>query len=123
MRLSKSLSWGLSFILVFSVWGSLSRAEDLTITTYYPSPFGVYRALRFFPTDTAPVTCDSLNEGSVYYDDGSGSEPRGLKICGGSGSTFSWQDLDNYWALATSGKFTPWYGGDKELPTIFTSIY
>lgn len=40
--------------------------ENITISTYYPSPFGVYETLRLFPT-TQPgaIPCE---EGTMYFD-------------------------------------------------------
>jgi hypothetical protein len=40
--------------------------ETLSITTYYPSPYGVYKELRLFPSSPSPCTVD--NEGSMYFD-------------------------------------------------------
>ena len=40
--------------------------DSITITTYYPSPYGVYRTLRLFPSGR-PGSCQ---EGEVFYDDG-----------------------------------------------------
>ncbi|MDP2923510.1 MAG: hypothetical protein Q8O30_07340 [Candidatus Omnitrophota bacterium] len=44
------------------------QTESITITTYYPAPFGVYGNLRLFPTTTIPA-CNANNEGVMYYDD------------------------------------------------------
>lgn len=49
---------------LFSAFCSSSFAdESITLTTYYPAPFGVYNTVRFFP-HSAPATCQS---GEVYY--------------------------------------------------------
>ena len=52
----------LFFIFVFSTCPVLSQ-EDITITTYYPAPFGVYSELRLFPHTAG--TCGQ--EGVMYY--------------------------------------------------------
>ena len=45
-----------------------AQDETLTITTYYPSPYGVYRNLRLHPS-SATNGCSSANdEGTLYYD-------------------------------------------------------
>ncbi len=52
----------LSFFAISSAYSQ----ENITITTYYPAPMGVYENLRLFPTTTVPV-CDVNNEGIMYY--------------------------------------------------------
>jgi len=72
-------------LLIFSIFvlHSLSFCEEsFTITTYYPSPYGVYKELRLYPNDAAS-TCDSNNKGAMYYSD-SGSQ---IYVCNGS----SWE--------------------------------
>lgn len=49
------------FIFAFAV------DETFTITTYYPSPYGVYKTLRLYPTDDILPTV-SCNNGEMYYD-------------------------------------------------------
>ncbi len=65
----------LFFILAFSVtvvcFGQSNTTESLTITTYYPSPYGVYRYLKLSPTDTAP-SLPALSPGVMYYDNRTG---------------------------------------------------
>lgn len=36
--------------------GGLAFAEELTLTTYYPAPYGVYNVLRLAPQASAPAT-------------------------------------------------------------------
>ncbi|MFA6383889.1 MAG: hypothetical protein WCY10_00800 [Candidatus Omnitrophota bacterium] len=56
----------LSVLTLFSVCFAQSATnETLTITTYYPSPYGVYRNLRLNPS-AEPTT--GVGEGSMYYD-------------------------------------------------------
>ncbi|MEW6008344.1 MAG: hypothetical protein AB1629_01770 [Candidatus Omnitrophota bacterium] len=40
--------------------------EELTITTYYPAPFGVYRQLRLFPRDDINLL-NPCNNGDMFY--------------------------------------------------------
>lgn len=56
-----SLAGALLFIVA-----SACADESLTITTYYPSPQGVYKQLKLHPHDTPPV-CNAANEGWMYY--------------------------------------------------------
>ncbi len=45
-----------------------SSNETLTISSYYPSPQGVYRTLKLTPTDAEPSEA-FLSPGVMYYDD------------------------------------------------------
>lgn len=67
----------LSFIcgvLLFYASAAAQTTENLTITTYYPSPAGSYRTLRFVPNDAVDPTthCGTIGganqEGTQYYD-------------------------------------------------------
>lgn len=65
---------GLFLALGLCVWGGGVAAnaadESITISTYYPSPYGVYQNLRIFPTDAcpaAPNNCTTANSGLIVY--------------------------------------------------------
>jgi hypothetical protein len=78
-------------ILFFLISPLITHSQEtITITTYYPAPYGVYRHVRLFPTTTVPA-CDSNNEGVMYYD----SDEDALKVCtsDGSGYSFSYASL------------------------------
>ncbi|MGE0268491.1 MAG: tail fiber domain-containing protein [Candidatus Omnitrophota bacterium] len=45
----------------------LAQAETLTMTTYYPSPFGVYQSLRLAP-NASPPACSVSTTGTMYVD-------------------------------------------------------
>jgi hypothetical protein len=64
--------------------------ESLTITTYYPSPYGVYRALKLFPTTPAPYPCDSTNEGTLYYDSAFNTTRQCVRD---SATTYNWVNV------------------------------
>jgi hypothetical protein len=77
--------------LVSGVWGLVSSAsaqtESITFTTYYPSPYGVYRRLRVQPSAPDPgegPTTPCTNPGELYFD----STTNNLYICSGSPSTW-----------------------------------
>ncbi|MCA9395105.1 MAG: tail fiber domain-containing protein [Candidatus Omnitrophica bacterium] len=44
-----------------------AAAETLTMTTYYPSPFGVYQSLRLAP-NASPPACSGTTVGTIYVD-------------------------------------------------------
>jgi len=46
-------------------------AETVTITTYYPAPYGVYQQLRLYPVSNGAsgIGQACTNEGEMYYDD------------------------------------------------------
>lgn len=66
------------FFLVFFATAAL--AEEITITTYYPSPYGSYNELQLYPHPTPVATCNSSNKGTMYYD----SDDEHMYVCNGS---------------------------------------
>lgn len=92
------------FILFFSHFSF--SANQITITTYYPSPYGIYKELRLNPIPTAQKpNCDDTLKGSLYYD----QDKDTLFVCSqdpSSGNT-DWVPVpggDNiYWLLNNSG--------------------
>lgn len=54
-----------------------NAAEEITITTYYPSPYGVYKNLRLYPNDDSTPGGVCTNNGEMYFD---GSEQT-LYLC------------------------------------------
>lgn len=58
----------LSVMLLFpAVAGAqMNRTDSFTIATYYPSPYGVYRNLRLFPTNQ-PAASSTQQAGTMYY--------------------------------------------------------
>lgn len=79
----------------------LAAEESITLTTYYPSPYGVYSEMRLYPKADASTPCDPLDPatqiGVMYYDNTFGDE--GLKVCGGAPSV-GWQKFSGYWTLS-----------------------
>lgn len=67
MRSKNILSLVLILTSTFSSFPVFSQNETITITTYYPAPFGVYREMRLYP-NTSPSACNANNEGAMYYD-------------------------------------------------------
>jgi len=82
------------FLLLFYLcpfaWG-----EDLTLTTYYPAPYGVYKELTLYPHD-APTTCtSSAHEGKLYYDKSDDT----VFVCKG---TVGWKEVAGLWTALGS---------------------
>jgi hypothetical protein len=77
----------LSFLLICPAFSQ--GQESITITTYYPAPYGVYHNLRLFPAPTEPVAnCTLETEGTMYYDQANHQ----AMICGqNSSGAASWQ--------------------------------
>ena len=82
------------FIVVFLLLFYLCpfvRGEELTLTTYYPAPSGVYQNLRLYPLDNE--ICNADQEGLLYYD----KDDNTVYVCDGS----DWQALAGWWAAST----------------------
>lgn len=63
------LSTSLSINLIFPL-SSFATEETLSITTYYPAPYGVYGHLRIYPTDACPAApndCNANKGGLMFY--------------------------------------------------------
>ena len=76
-------------ICVFFRLSYAQQDEKLTITTYYPSPTGVYQTLRIAPGGN-PADCNdpiTAPLGKMYYD----STANSLYICSAQGATAGYQ--------------------------------
>ena len=76
--MKKKFLCGLAFLL-FPVLLFAQNDEKMSVATYYPSPYGVYKTLRLYPrTEIAPgTTCPNAgemifneNDKKVYFCDG-----------------------------------------------------
>jgi len=84
-----------------SAFAQTNSTDYLTITTYYPSPYGVYGTLKLHPREKK-VTCQ---EGEMVYDAPKDTSlPRGLYVCnqtnawvpvGGGGAEGYWKFTGN----------------------------
>lgn len=97
-RFISCVFFSMSFLVALTAFGQTN--ETLTMTTYYPSPMGVYQNLRLFPTATAPVTaCNESNEvGTMYYDNVTNQ----VMVCRQTGTapnTFAWGPVGGLWTL------------------------
>jgi hypothetical protein len=81
-------------MLVIS-FSAFSQEEEITLTTYYPSPYGSYRILDTLNLNLIPQSSEPAGGkvGSVYYDSGDGGKIRYYDSSG-------WRDLGscNQWA-------------------------
>lgn len=86
--MSRYLKIAGELILFFFIFHSLSFSEEsITITTYYPSPYGVYNELQLYPHDPAVTACNDAREGTMFYN----STDRQVYVCKGAAS--GWQTL------------------------------
>lgn len=83
-------SFGIISIFLFR---GIALSESITLTTYYPSPFGVYQSIRLYPQNvnptTGPFTCDSTTEGSLYYNSTDGQ----VYVCSGGTWGSNWTNV------------------------------
>lgn len=59
-------------------------AGQVTLTTYYPSPFGSYDRLKLVPRDSLELDphCDDKGDvGIMYFDNGQGEKTAGIYVC------------------------------------------
>ena len=81
------------FLLIYPVIIFPQGGKTITIATYYPSPCGVYRILRLYPTtDINPIN-PCTNKGEIFYYDLDDT----IYFCDGS----NWQPLaSGFWTLS-----------------------
>ena len=77
---------GLFVFFAFTVIAAKpGKGEDITVTTYYPSPHGVYKTLKaseliLEPLDEAPAEPVT---GMIFFSSGKGVDPKGNRIAKG----------------------------------------
>lgn len=77
-------------LLLGEAAGVSAQDETITITTYYPSPYGVYKNLRIYPNNEYTPDTPCSTEGEMFYS----SLSHKLYIC--SGSLLKWRGaIDN----------------------------
>ncbi len=100
-------------IVIFFIFALFSLGfgeESITITTYYPSPYGVYKTLRLNPSPRA-ATCQP---GDMTYHDGSGSILAGYYFCDNSAAWQSAGGGGGFWSRdATYATLSPTTSSDK----------
>ena len=86
----KKISFIITGLILFSASSCLFAQETVTITTYYPAPYGIYDALRLNPNDTPPScfgVADAGNIGMLHFDnrDPGIGDGIGLYVCNDQG--------------------------------------
>jgi len=91
----------MAFVLLAAGVSFAQTNEKITITTYYPSPYGVYNELRLYPHRDPVTPCgpDGLNAGTMFFD----SDDKMLKICDGTS-----YEAAGWWGLADATTASPW---------------
>lgn len=74
--------WILVGMILFGFM-SFAFAEEITITTYYPSPHGVYRTLRLYPTDAFTPGGSYTIAGEMFYR-ATGTGANQVYVCDGT---------------------------------------
>jgi hypothetical protein len=83
--MKKSILFFFALIMTSFVFVPSSPAEKMTITTYYPSPHGVYDQLRFYPRDVELL--GDCKVGTLYaYLPTPTSEPTEVYFCESTGA-------------------------------------
>lgn len=101
--------------LIFLAGAAVYAAdESLSITTYYPAPYGVYRVLRISPSNLS----DPCQEGQIYYN----ATERKLKVCNKGGNWDSPEGGgDKYWNYEFPPElytFSPGTGGPLKVGNV-----
>jgi hypothetical protein len=80
-------------IFVFGVSGvccaQSNKSESLTISTYYPAPYGVYKHIRLFPDNTITPGGVCVQEGEAVYSD----SMHEFYVCQGISPNLKWQKI------------------------------
>ncbi|MFH1440597.1 MAG: hypothetical protein ABIH18_00930, partial [Candidatus Omnitrophota bacterium] len=90
----RSVFLGLAALLAASsfVFGQ-AVTEQLTLTTYYPSPVGSYSELQLVPKAEVAGDCAGANdEGKMFYDAASHS----MRVCKNVGGGVGWGDFESW---------------------------
>jgi hypothetical protein len=95
--------------ILFFITSFSFAADEITITTYYPSPHGVYGELRLYPNTGPTSNCNSADDiGKLYYDDDSSIIPHQAYVCRQTGtSTYNWEQLN--WEQLVAGGYCHTY--------------
>lgn len=87
--------WKIKFyilmLLLCGIFSTIFAQEQITITTYYPSPFGSYRELRTNRMAVSPTRAMPVTDGELAWGDNRGllSPDQGASIeLGGAGNPY-----------------------------------
>jgi hypothetical protein len=95
-------------VMLFLAMTAAYAQESLTISTYYPSPYGVYGTLRLYPSDSNTPGSLCANAGEMYFDQSDAK----LYVC--SGSPLQWREPGSTTFLpgAVCGAYWLWQDGE-----------
>ncbi|MGE5279670.1 MAG: hypothetical protein ACM3L6_02860 [Deltaproteobacteria bacterium] len=82
-------AWLFAFVVV-----TLAQEERITLTTYYPAPFGVYRILRVVPSTLCTPFTACARAGEICYRQADNL----LYVCGGIPN--QWRVISNLWSIS-----------------------
>lgn len=100
----------LTFVIFFS--STAVHAESLTLTTYYPAPYGAYDRLRLIPRATLSGACEI---GSLYVESATGA----VSYCSDDGSGSGvWGPLSRLWVQTGDDL----YLADNGNPNLYVGI-
>ncbi|MFH1230276.1 MAG: tail fiber domain-containing protein [Planctomycetota bacterium] len=72
----------IAIFFIFALFSLGFGEESITITTYYPSPYGVYNELQLYPHSSPVTPCNNTTRGTMYYNSTDGQ----IKVCDGAGN-------------------------------------
>jgi hypothetical protein len=87
---------GIFLLVSFFAFGIATHAQEerITLTTYYPAPFGVYQTMRLFPSNVCTPFVACPRPGEMCYR----AADNRMYICGGSPA--QWRIVTNLWAIS-----------------------
>src|SRR3989338_3201527 len=67
--MNKKIFLALAFLtFIIPSYAFAQSTDQLTVTSYYPAPFGAYDRLQLVPRAVAPTCAKQENWGTIYYD-------------------------------------------------------
>ncbi len=87
MKISKAA------FLFMTIFCPTVLANQITLTTYYPAPFGAYDRIKLVPRESLPLDpyCnDESDLGVMYFDDGKGELVAGIYACHLEEEQYQW---------------------------------
>jgi hypothetical protein len=86
---------GILFLFVFFIPGLIfaQQRENMTITTYFPPPYGSFYELQLYPHATPVAVCNAANEGMMYYS----STADTIMVCSCLNPPCAWVSMSDLW--------------------------
>ncbi|HPN87707.1 MAG TPA: hypothetical protein PLH56_00005, partial [Candidatus Omnitrophota bacterium] len=102
----------------FIFFATLSFAGSVSLTTYYPAPFGNYDTLRLVPRSAPACHGDGANRGIMYFDTTTDS----FNICGAvynfdtGAKSIVWTPVEQFWQRNLSYPYAIIASGHEGIP-------